>query len=642
MLSKIKKIVPVLHKVENSAAYIAILLLALFPTMEVIARKFFHTGVPESYDYMHHLVLVITFIGGMITSRERKHLSLSLDLKIKGAAKTGIEIGSAFLSSMITTAFSVSSLSFALTTIDPEKELGFIPLRLLAGIMFLGFAVMTVRFINAVPGRGKARLLAFMGIPAGCLFAFDAIIRIFPGSFAQLPGYPVFMQEFYHTIFGAAAYPLIILLVVFALFGTRIFIVLGGIAYILFYIFFARSMLPPEIMPMEIIPNEAYSMLIGPLIPAIPLFAITGFILSESKAGERLVRLFKALLSWFPGGLSIMAIVVCAFFTTFTGASGVTILALGGLLSFVLIKSKYKEKFSTGLLTASGSIGLLFPPSLPIIIYSVIAQQYYLKGEIDIKRMFIGGIVPGLVMIAALVIFGIIYAVRNQVAREPFRLKEVVAGLKESIWEILLPIIILLGYFGGLTTLEESSAIALIYALVIEVFINRDLRIRDLPAVLLKCIPIIGGVLMILALAKGLNSYMVFADIPTQLADWMKTAISSKYVFLLLLNLALLITGCFMDIFSAILVVVPLILPLGEHFGIDPVHLGIIFLANMELGYLTPPVGLNLFLASYRFDQPMVKIYRAVLPFFFIQLATVLLITYLPVLSTGLVSLVSK
>lgn len=622
-----KKIVTIWQKIENFAAFFVIFLLALIPTMEVIARKFFHTGIASSTAYTHHLVLIITFIGAMITSREGKHLSLSLDLKLGESARTRIETANAIIASMITTAFSISSFSFALVGFDRSQKIGFLPTWLIAMIMVLGFAVIAVRFILAAPpGKGKAKGLAWLGIPLGFFLAFDPLLNILLNFFSELPEFFTSIQGFYHSINAFIAYPLIILLVVSAIFGARIFIVLGGIAYMLF----ARTALP-----LEVIPNEAYAMLISHSIPAIPLFTVTGFILSESKAGERLVRLFKSLFSWVPGGLAIMAILVCAFFTTFTGASGVTILALGGLLSYVLINGKYKRKFTVGLLTASGSIGLLFPPSLPIIIYGVTAQ-------VSIKDMFLGGIVPGFVMVLVLIVYGVIYALRNGAERGAFKVKETLSAVRESIWEILLPVIVVLGYFGGLTTLVESGAIAVIYSLIVEVFIHKDLKIRDLPGVMLKCIPIIGGVLIILALAKGLSYFMVDAEIPMQLAAWMKANIGSKYVFLLLLNIGLLITGCFMDIFSAIMVVVPLIIPLGELFGIHPVHLGIIFLANMELGYMTPPVGLNLFLASYRFSEPMIKIYKDVLPFFFIQLGSVLLITYVPILSTGLLGLLGK
>jgi len=380
-------------------------------------------------------------------------------------------------------------------------------------------------------------------------------------------------------------------------------------------------------------PTRPYSLLTSHSIPAIPLFTFTGFLLSESKAGERIVRLFKAFFSWFPGGLALMAILVCTFFTTFTGASGVTILAVGGLLSYVLVKGQYGKKFSSGLLTAVGSIGLLFPPSLPVIIYGVTAQ-------VSIKDMFLGGIVPGIILVLAMALFGILFARKKNIPREPFVVREALSSARAAFWEILLPVIIVWGYFGGITTLVESGAVAVIYALIVEMVIHRDIKVRALPGVMIKCMPIIGGVLAILALAKGLSYYIVDAEIPMQLTAWVQGAIHSKYVFLLLLNIALLITGCFMDIFSAIMVIVPLIIPLGDLFGIHPVHLGIIFLANMELGYLTPPVGMNLYLASYSFNEPIGKIYRDVFPFLIIQLVAVLLITYVPFFAIGLLGLI--
>ncbi|RKX81173.1 MAG: TRAP transporter permease DctM/Q, partial [Spirochaetes bacterium] len=382
--------------------------------------------------------------------------------------------------------------------------------------------------------------------------------------------------------------------------------------------------------PLELIPIEAYSMLTGNTIAAIPMFTLAGFILSESKAGERLIGLFKALFGWIPGGMAVAAVFVCAFFTTFTGASGVTILALGALLAFILEgDGGYKKNFSQGLLTASGSIGLLFPPSLPIILYGVIAQ-------ISIKDLFIGGIIPGFLMVFVLSGFGIIIAVKSKIPRTKFKISLVLSSFKESIWEIILPIIILVFYFGGITTIVETGAVAVIYALIVEVVIQKDIKYRNIVSIFLKSIPIIGGILIILASSRGLSYYIIDAEIPMKLTAWVEINISSKYVFLILLNLALLVTGSLMDIFSAIMVVVPLMIPLGNIFGIDPVHLGIIFLANLELGYLTPPVGLNLFLASYRFEEPLGEIYKTVIPFFLMLLFIVLLITYFPWLSTGL------
>lgn len=607
-------------KVENWSSYLALILLAFFPVLEVISRKFFHTGVEGSTEYTHHLVLIVTFLGGMITARQKKHLSVSLNINLKEPVNTIIKTSVAIISSTLSIAFAWTALSFSFTAFDISQKINFVPLRYISFFMVLGFLVMGIRFALG-PEDKKLKILSVVsGIFLGSLLAIGAISNFLTAILSTPPDILQKITEISFSINSSIALPIIILLLLSAVFEMPIFIILGGIAYMLF----AKGAESPEI-----IPNESYSMLISHSIPAIPLFTLTGFILSESKAGERLVRLFRALFSWMPGGLAVMAILVSGFFTTFTGASGVTILALGALLSYVLIKGKYEKRFSVGLLTASGSIGLLFPPSLPIIIYGVTAQ-------ISIKDMFIGGIVPGFIMISALAFFSIKYAKKMKVEREPFSIKESLLAVKDAAWEIFLPVIILLFFFGGITTLVESAAIAVLYSIIVEVFINRDMRLKDLSDVMLKALPIIGGVLMILALAKGLSYFIVDAEIPMKLTAWVKANIASKYVFLLLLNIALLITGMFMDIFSAIMVVVPLIIPLGNIFGINPVHLGIIFLANMELGYLTPPVGLNLFLSSYRFEEPMTKVYKDVIPFFIIMLITVLLITYVPFLTTFL------
>ncbi len=617
-------LVKYIHQFEDQAAFVGIFLLGLIHVLEVIARKFFHTGIAGSTDYSHHLVLVLTFIGGMITSREGQHLSLALTLKIEEPLKSRLHTAVMTVSTMMTTAFCWSSLSFILTGFDPAQKVGVFPIRLVAMIMVVGYAIMALRFVTSTPKKTWHRVTAGTGILLGTILALDPIGQALTALMGEAPGFIEPMVQWSHSLNALIALPIILLLILSTIFGAPIFVVLGGIAFMLF----ARLA-----EPLEVIPNQAYAMLISHSIPAIPLFTAAGFILSESKAGERLVRFFRAFFGWFPGGLAIMAVLVCSFFTTFTGASGVTILALGALLSYALLKGNYGKRFTTGLLTASGSIGLLFPPSLPIIIYGVIAQQ-------NIKEMFLGGIIPGFFLVLSMLIFSVIYASKKKIPREPFKIKEAVSSMGNAIWEILLPVVIVAAYFGGLTTLVESAAIALLYALVVEVIIHRDLKIKDLPAVIAKGIPIIGGVMVILSLANGLSYFIIDAEIPMKLTTWVQANISSKYVFLLLLNVALLITGCFLDIFSAIMVVVPLIIPLGDLFGIHPVHLGIIFLANLELGYLTPPVGLNLYLAAYRFNEPLGKIYRDVFPFLLLQLVTVLLITYIPILSTGLLKLV--
>ncbi len=608
---------------ESLLAFLAIFLLALFPNLEVIARKFFHTGVRNSTEFTHQLVLVLAFIGAAITSRENRHLSLTLNLKMKPSLLSRVQVLNALVSTAFAAAFAWSALSFTLNAFDPGDVLWLIPKRWIAAVMPLGYGVVAYRFARQAP-RAWGKAIAASGFLFGTLLALEPAANsaavLAPAAEGLLrPLLPAFAWIGAHL-----STPIILLLLFGAVTGLPIFIVLGGIGFMLF---------AHAAQPLEVIANEAYSLLTSHSLPAIPLFTFTGFLLSESKAGERIVRLFQAFFSWFPGGLALVAILVCTFFTTFTGASGVTILAVGGLLSYVLVRGGYGKKFSSGLLTAVGSIGLLFPPSLPVIIYGVTAQ-------VSIKDMFVGGIVPGIVMVLAMALLGILYAKKRKVPRERFAPHAALASAGSAFWEILLPVIIVWGYFGGITTLVESGAVAVIYTLVVEVLIHRDIKPRDLANVMLKCMPIIGGVLAILALAKGLSYYIVDAEIPMQLTAWVQGAIHSKYVFLLLLNLALLVTGCFMDIFSAIMVVVPLMIPLGDLFGIHPVHLGIIFLANMELGYLTPPVGMNLYLAAYTFNEPIGKIYKDVFPFLMIQLAAVLLITYVPFFATGLLGLV--
>lgn len=626
----LKRIVSLWHKAENNLAFVVLILIALVPTIEVIARGVFKTGIPSSARYIQHLILWIAFAGGMITSREGKHLSLSAGVELlKLPVRELVNTVTAFISVTVTTALTLSSLSLLLIGFDPDLRVGIFSIRFALLILPLSFAVMTARFITAAPGSIFNKLAASLGVILGIFLAVNSLANILDAIFHFYPPFMDNLIELSYLAAGTLIWPAVIILIISAFVGTPIFVVLAGITLLLFLSSWGV---------LEVIPNEAYTMLTGPAIPAIPLFTLVGFILSESKAGERLVRLFKVFFGWMPGGLAIMAILVSTFFTTFTGASGVTILALGGLLSYMLVESgRYRENFSTGLLTASGSIGLLFPPSLPIILYGVAAQ-------VNIKNVFVGGILPGLLTVAALSVAGVVTALKSKTKTMPYRTfkaGDVVKAVRESIWDILLPFIILTSFFGGITTLVETGAIAVVYTLIVQVFIHKDIKLKDLHAIFLKTVPIIGGVLVILAVAKGLSYYIIDVEIPARLSIWVEANIHSKYTFLILLNIALLITGCLMDVFSAIVVVVPLIIPLAAIYNIHPVHLGIIFLANLGLGYLTPPVGLNLFLASYRFNKPMSEIYKNVFPFFLILLVTVLLITYVPWLSTALLTIIS-
>ncbi|HYE98569.1 MAG TPA: TRAP transporter large permease subunit, partial [Planctomycetota bacterium] len=376
--------------------------------------------------------------------------------------------------------------------------------------------------------------------------------------------------------------------------------------------------------PVAAIPVETYRLVTSPSIAMVPLFTVVGFLLAEGKSSERLLRSFQALFGWMPGGLAIVTTLVCAFFTTFTGASGVTILALGGLLLPMLLKAGYRERFSIGLLTAAGSIGLLFPPSLPVILLGVQAQ-------VPINALFYKAAVPGTLLVLSVAALGVVEAIRAKVPRTSFDAREAGRALWAAKWEILLPAVAIVALFGGFTTPVEAAAITVLYALIVQVVIHRELRpLRDLPRVLVTSMALIGGVIAILGVAMGLTNYLVDAQVPDQAAAWVKAHVHSKFVFLLALNAFLILVGALMDIYSAIMVVVPLILPVAAAFNIPTMHLAVIFLANLELGYLVPPVGENLFLSSYRFNQPVLRVAAYTVPFMIAILVAVLIITYLP------------
>jgi tripartite ATP-independent transporter DctM subunit len=508
---------------------------------------------------------------------------------------------------------------------------GVFPIWILALVMPAGFALITARMIRQAGPRAAAKLIAAAGFLLGLLFSAQPLAGL-ASAIASAHGDAAAtalkaaaalgsISDRIASSMGILTPILLAVLIASVLLGSPIFVLLGGLATI----FFLRSG-----GSLEVIPNQAYVILSkSPVISTLPMFTLAGYIISESKAGERLVRLFRALFGWLPGGLTLMSVLICAFLTTFTGASGVTIVAVGALLFYILSQGGYRESFSTGLLTASGSIGLLFPPSLPVILFGVVAQ-------VDIRQMFVGGLLPGLFMVLVLSAMGVYRSVRDKVPRVPFKIKEALQSIPGAALEILLPVMILVFFLTGVMTLVETAAFSVVYAFVIEVIVHKDLPWRRVPEVFVKSAVVMGGVLLIIALANGLQYYTIDADVPTILATWLHNAVGSKYVFLLLLNLALLLVGCFMDIYSATTVIAPLILPIAAAYGINSVHLGIIFLANLELGYLTPPVGLNLYLASYRFDKPLSQIVRSIWPFLLVMLAAVLVITYFPPLTTAL------
>ncbi|MDH5716829.1 MAG: TRAP transporter large permease subunit [Spirochaetia bacterium] len=594
----LKNLILYFRKFENSAGIIAFLLMAFLPVLEIVLRAVFGVGISGSNEFVQHLTLWVGFIGAALASLEKQHLSLSSGIKIIPERYNHIiRIGTAIISTAVSAGLAWGSYEYVMFETASDAVVGGkIPVWIVELILPISFFLITFRFIFALDGW-KNRAIASLGIPLAYLYGF-----IFSAFMANI------------------IWLVVILLIVTTVLGSPIFILLGGLALVFF---------SADEISVAAIPVEAYRIVVSPSIPAIPLFTLAGYVLAESKTSERLVRLFRALFGWAPGGLILAITFVCAFFSTFTGASGVTILALGGLLYPVLKENKYPDKFSIGILTSTGSIGLLFPPSLAVIMYGVIAH-------IPIPDLFIAGILPGLILLAAVTGFGIWQGKNKNVVRNPFNIKEALEAVKEAKYEILLPIIILGAIFGGFASLIEASAIAAVYAIVIETSVHRDIHpIRDLPNIVLKCLVMLGGIFVIFGVAMGLTNYIVDAMIPMKAAQWVESNIESKIVFLLALNIFLLLVGTAMDIFSAIVVVVPLIIPISQVYNIDPLHLGMIFLVNLQLGYLTPPVGMNLFLASYRFNKPLIEIYRASFPFLIVMAVVTLLITYIPSLTIG-------
>lgn len=415
-----------------------------------------------------------------------------------------------------------------------------------------------------------------------------------------------------------------IITLLLALLGAPLFLVIAALALISFH---------AVDIDLSVVVIEMSRLADTPMLVSLPLFIFAGTLLAESRAPERMLRLSQAFLGWMPGGLAVVALAVCAVFTAFTGASGVTIFALGGLLLPAMVKDGYSERFSMGLITSSGSLGLLFPPSLPLILYGVIA-------ETRIDHLFLAGILPGLLMLALMMAYAIVQGPRGQSRRRPAP-GQALAALRDAAWELPLPVIILGGIYGGIFVAGEAAAVTCLYVVIVEVMIYRDVRVRQLPAIMSKSMMLFGGILVILAASMASTNYLVDQEVPTRLFGIIREYIDSKYTFLLLLNVFLLIVGAMLDIFSALVLVVPLILPIADGYGVDPVHLGIIFLTNLQIGYCTPPVGLNLFLASYRFEKPIVELYRSTLPFLALLLVTLAVITYLPWLSSFLISLVT-
>lgn len=600
-----------LRRVEEAILVAALAFATILPLIDLIGRHFGGFHVPASGAYVQQLTLWLAFVGGLAATSENAHLTLSTaEFFEEGAWRRRSRLFAYSIAAAVVAVLAYSSWQVvAANRIDPRILPIGIPQWVSELIMPIAFGLMAIQFALGASEKWRGRLLAFACIAA----AF---------GLAWLP---------YDVISRLA--PLSIVILVAALLGAPVFVAMGGIALLLFF---------RDGTPVGAVSAEVYRLVASPTLPAIPLLTAAGYVLAESGASARLVRFFRALFGWMPGGIAVMVAAVCALFTTFTGGSGVTIIALGGLVYPMLRKDGYSESFSLGLVTASGSLGLLFPPSLPVILYSVVASSG--RGQsVPADSLYLAGLVPGLLLVVLTAAYGVYVGWRLVPERQRFKWKEVFASTWEAKWELGLPLFVIALFVSGLASMVETAAAAVAYAVVVECFITRDIHIfKELPGVLLRAAALMGAVLLLLSVAMGLTSYLVDAQIPDQLLAWVETHIHSQLTFLLVLNVLLLVLGSVLEIYSAIIILAPLVAPMGVAFGVDPIHLGVIFLANLELGFLFPPVGLNLFLSSSRFKKPLPELYRYVLPFLIILGIGVLLITYIPAMSIGVLRLLGK
>ncbi len=590
-----------LHRVEDLLVSAILAAMVVVPISDAMLRGVFGIGITAAPLIVQHLGLVAGMIGGAIAAREGRLLLLSTvgENVMKGRARTIARVFTGATGALVAALLSVASYTFVQSERGFGKTLVYgVPVWFVEAALPLGFAVIAARLLYRASSHWSGRLAALASALALALLARS-------------------MPDASTTLF----WPALVTLAVATVLGTPAFVTLGGAALVLFW---------SSGEPIAAIPVSHYSLATNPTIPALPLFTLAGYVLAESAAPQRLVRVFNALFGRLPGGPAVVTVLVCTFFTAFTGASGVTILALGGLLMPILIGAKYSERDALGLVTGAGSLGMLLPPCLPLIVYGIVAR-------IDIKQMFLGGLVPAAVMTLVTAWWGIRQGRASVRPDGRFDAREALAAAWDAKWELLTPVVAVAALFSGKATTVEAAALTALYVVVVEVGLHRDLRLfSDMPRVLTECGLLIGGILLVLGVALGFTNYLVDAEIPARAVDWTVSAVHSKIVFLLLLNLFLVVVGCLMDVYSAIIIQAPLLVPLGAAYGIDPIQLGVVFLANMELGYLTPPVGLNVYMSSYRFGKPVPTVFRAVLPIIVVLHIGVLLITFVPWLTIAL------
>jgi tripartite ATP-independent transporter DctM subunit len=595
----------------GQAGLVATLAVAtVLPVIDLVGGALFDYRLASTHLYVQHATLWLAFLGAVAATAGGSHLTLSTAALLgEGRARRASQLFAFSVAAAVSAVLAYASYTFVVINRNERVLPGVgIPEWVSALVMPVALSAIAVLFAWKASDRWWGRLAALLAIPA--VFAIGlvpeaSVGRLWPLGFVVLAG---------------------------ALLGAPVFVAFGGIALVGFV---------SEGTTVAAVSSQVYRLLASETLPAIPLLTAAGYVLAESAAADRLVRFFRALFAWMPGGVAVMVAAVCAMFTTFTGGSGVTIIALGGLVYPILRRDGYPEGFSLGLVTASGSLGLLFPPSLPVLLYSIVASTS--DQVVAVDSLYLAGFLPGMLLVLLTAGYGIVIGRQAGLDRQPFSWAEVARATWVAKWELMLPVLVVVLFLSGLATMLQTAAAALAYAVVVECFITRDLRVfSSLPTALLKAAALMGAVLILLSIAMGLTIYLVDIQLPDLLLDWVKAHITSPFVFLLALNVILLVLGSVVEIYAAITILAPLVAPLGAAFGIDPVHLGVVFLANLELGFLFPPVGLNLFLSASRFGTPLPQLYRHVVPFLVILGIGVLLITYFPGMSIGFLHLLGK
>lgn len=598
------------HALEDVLVGVALGGILFLPLIGMVLRQF-DTALSGGGAITQQLTLFLSMAGGAIAARQGRLLTITQGFPgVRAPWGASFEVVRAGVSAGISLLLAWASWRFVLAERLGGMRIAYdIPVWIPETALVAGFFVVAVRLLYHA-GAGWARRSAATALA----LALTLLVLRFEPETWQVPLVLL-------GLLGAAV-----------ILGAPIFVLLGGAAVLLTW---------GSASPLDSLPISHYSLTTNPTIPALPLFTLAGYFLSEGGTSRRMIRLLRAGVGDLRAGPAIVTVAACAFFTSLTGASGVTILALGGLLVPFLVQARYAERNAIGLLTGSGSIGLLFAPCLPLILYVIIANQAGRSQPgfvaIDLPEMFLAGVFPGLLLALVCTVWAAWKRPASDSARGwTFEGRELARAAWDAKWELLVPVVSLGGIFSGLATPVEAAALTALYALLIETLAYGDLRWRAVPRVVRECGMLIGGVLLILGVAQMLTNYLIDVEVPTRLVDFVQAHVGSRTMFLVLLTLVLLIVGCLMDVFSAIIVVVPLVAPLGALFGIHPVHLGVLFLANLGLGFLTPPVGMNLFLSSLRFKRPMSEVLRASLPYFWLQLAAVLLITFWSDLSLAL------